>query len=117
MEMSLVALAIAGVAAAVLHGVARLLVWGLLQILRWKSAFRLTAVVVAWFTASAFLIWPLYAGLYAAVYVPSLLLEDHEWPFLVWLAGCYLVSVVPFGIHVSRSRGRIFRAGREALIA
>lgn len=113
MEMSLVALAIAGVAAAVLHGVARLLVWGLLQILRWKSVFRLTAVVVAWFTASAFLIWPLYA----AVYFPSLLLEDYEWPFLVWLAGCYVVSLLPFGIHVSRSRDRILRAGREALIA
>jgi hypothetical protein len=113
MHPSVIVFAIAAVAAVVLYGVARLVVWGLPRILSWRSPLRLLAVVVVWFGTSALLMTPLYAMLLA----PSVMTVGLDGWFLVWVLGCFAACITPFGAYVSRHRGSILRAGKQALAA
>lgn len=113
MQVALVVLAIAVAGAVMSYGVARLLVWSLVRILRWRSAFRLSAVITIWFVASALLMLPLYATLILSVVIDG----ERDGLFFAWVVGCHTASFVPFGVYLSRHRDRIVRAGKEALIA
>ena len=105
--------AIAAVAAVVLYGVARLVVWVLPRILCWRNPLRLLAVFVVWFGTSALLIAPLYAMLFA----PGVMAVGLDGWFLLWVLGCFAACLTPFGAFVSRHRENILRAGKQALAA
>ncbi len=101
-------------AGTILFGVARLVVLALPHILAWRSPLRLLMVFVVWFVVSAALVWPLYAMLISPAAVVAV--WDDSWRLVSWLIA-YALSLVPFGVVMSRHRDRIVVAAKHALVA
>ena len=107
-------LAVAVVAAAMLYGLGRVLVWSLLRTFSWRSPLRLAVVLLLWSAASVLLVLPLFAMLL----IPGVLVATREsWFFLSWVVGCFGASTVPFAFVVGRKREQILSAGKSALAA
>ena len=71
-------------------------------------------VFVVWFMVSAALVWPLYAMLLSPAAVVAV--WDDSWRFVSWLIA-YALSLLPFGIVVSRHRDQIVVDAKHALVA